>query len=91
MPLPGGEETQVAPQAFECGWDLSSQGIYILKHPSPGESTIEFSGYGAPHFTTIATGIGDIHSIAVSPDGKWLLYERHDRFESSIQVVENFR
>jgi len=30
-------------------------------------------------------------SLAVSPDGRWLLYVQADKLESDIMLMENFR
>jgi hypothetical protein len=34
---------------------------------------------------------GTTGSIAVSPDGRCIFYERHDRKDGDIMLVENFR
>ncbi len=33
----------------------------------------------------------DFDTLAVSPDGQWLIYDRIDQVENEILVVDNFR
>jgi Tol biopolymer transport system component len=90
MPLGGGEETRVAEQALEQGWDMAPDGIYLLR-----KTGVDFLSFATLQLTPAAEGIADehhdVHELSVSPDGKWLLYTRHDRSEASIQIVEGFR
>ena len=91
IPIAGGEETQVDPNVVEQGWDISPDGIYILRRGG----IVDFLSFATGKLSQAAEGLGDqhndVHEISVSPDGRWLLYTRHDRLESTIQVVEGFR
>jgi Tol biopolymer transport system component len=91
MALPAGVETQIDANVVERGWDLASDGIYILRN----KGRVEFLSFATGKVAPAAEGLGDehndVHEISVSPDGRWLLYTRHDRLESTIQVVEGFR
>ena len=67
-------------------------------------STGRFSGWDCPtislyHFDTQrVTRIGTVDkepvtgdgALAVSPDGRWVLYPQVDRVESHIMLVDNF-
>jgi hypothetical protein len=90
MPLPSGPETRVDTDAIENGWDVAPDGIYVLR-----KTGIDFLSFATGKLSPAAQGIADehhdVHEISVSPDGRWLLYTRHDRYEATIQVVEGFR
>jgi len=36
-------------------------------------------------------GLGDDSGLAISPDGRWILYTRADRGGAELRLVENFR
>ena len=90
MPLPDGQETRVDLDASETGWDVAPDGIYLLR-----KTSIDFLSFATQRLSPAAQGIADeyhdVHEISVSPDGRSLLYTRHDRYETTIQVVEGFR
>ena len=94
VPVEGGEETEV----FES---LSSynnmavvhEGIYFIptQRASKG-SSIQFFSFATGKIEPIATlekteGGG----LAVSPDGRWMLYGQIDQQGSDLMLVENFR
>jgi hypothetical protein len=35
--------------------------------------------------------LGDSGALAVSPDGRWILYEQFEQAGSELMLVENFR
>lgn len=95
VPLEGGEETQVLPQpaALLWGyWDLTAEGIYFYNADT---KAIEFFRFATHRVTQIVkpekrpplTQPG----LAVSPDGRWILYAEVDQEASDIMLVENFR
>jgi hypothetical protein len=91
MPLGGGEEIEVDAEAIEPGWGVANDGIYLLRR----NGNVDFLSFASGKLSPAAKGIGDehqdVHQLTVSPDGRWLLYTRHDRNEATIQVVEGFR
>ena len=94
MPLSGGEEKRVLDQAGEkewYNWALAPTGIYFLEHRETGGALIFFD-FATGKTTTISTsdkqpGVG----LAVSADGKSILYVEVALEDSNIMLVKNFR
>jgi Tol biopolymer transport system component/DNA-binding winged helix-turn-helix (wHTH) protein len=98
IPVNGGEETQVTDQGTMSHWALLDRGICFVnlmgKRPA-----IEFFDFANRHVATVAVlpkdavpaGGWGFPAIAVSPDGRSVLYVQAERTESHIQLVENFR
>jgi hypothetical protein len=94
VPLSGGEEKRVLDQAGEkewYNWALAPTGIYFLEHREAGGALIFFD-FGTGRTTTISTsdkqpGVG----LAVSADGKSILYVEVALEDSNIMLVKNFR
>jgi Tol biopolymer transport system component len=94
MPVGGGEETKVL-DSVHCdpGWATLEQGIYFY-------TKLEEKGYGEIRFYEFATGKArriqtterQVNNfLAVSPDGKTILYSQQDQSGSDLMLVENFR
>jgi Tol biopolymer transport system component/DNA-binding winged helix-turn-helix (wHTH) protein len=94
VPLSGGEEKRVLDQAGEhewYNWALARNGVYFLKHHENG-GELDFFDFATGKTTTILTshkqpGIG----LAVSADGKSILYAEIELEDSNIMLVKNFR
>jgi hypothetical protein len=74
-------------------WVLARTGIYFLDPRVPPHGRIEFFNFATRATSPIfslekASFSGD---LALSPDGKSLLYGQIDREESYIMWVKNFR
>ena len=77
-------------------WALLDDGICVLDVTST-PPVIEFFSFATQRLSQIAAisrevmPRGPATSLAVSPDGRWLLYTQYDRIESEIMLMENFR
>lgn len=98
VPVEGGEEVPVLerPAAGYWGhWAVVEEGIYLIDaETSPGPA-IEFFSFATRRVTRVAvlekeTDKG-ISALAVSPDGRWVLYNQVDQGGSDIVLAENFR
>jgi hypothetical protein len=95
MPLSGGPATKVLDNVSNWNVALAQNGIYFDRaHKSEGAS-IEFLSFSANQVRPIATfdkpvGLGNGNELAVSPDGRWLLYTLLDQARSELMLVENF-
>lgn len=89
------EETLVlgALEPFDWGnWAVTDDGIYFIRREDAGP-TIRFYSFLSGWSTAIATldDVPEQPSLAVSPDGRVLLYTHVDRNESDILLVEDFQ
>ena len=95
MPLNGGEEIRVLDQpAGDDWWDwaLTPSGIYFLDSSSGTHGGVKFFDFASGKTISISnldrpSSVG----LAVSPDGKSLLYALAEPEESNIMLVKNFR
>ena len=80
-------------ESFDWGnWALTEGGIYFIRRAAAGP-TIRYYNFLTGRSSPIVT-LGEVPeqpSLAVSPDGRVLLYTHVDRNESDILLVENFR
>jgi eukaryotic-like serine/threonine-protein kinase len=94
IPVTGGEETAVVNEALQGLWALLDKGIYFVNPQGVPRPTIEFFNFATNRSTRVAEVQKDLQlvypSLAVSPDGRALLYVQADSLESDIMVVENF-
>ncbi|RPI18132.1 MAG: hypothetical protein EHM61_28945 [Acidobacteria bacterium] len=100
MPANGGDEKLVANVVAPGHWGywaLSPKGIYFVNLDSPHNHTIDFFDFATKKTKTIASLTEQFDTeavdsaLAVSRDGRWILYTQLDQAESDIMVVENFR
>ena len=93
--MAGGEEVRVLDEALQGLWVLFDRGIYFIDSNTTPHPTIEFFNFATRQTTQIATVEKELRlvapSLAVSPDGQWILYAQVDSVESDIMLVENFR
>ena len=96
-PTDGGEATPVFEIGERARWIVSATGIYVLEPDSRGGPALEFSPFSSMHPAALKLpGEPDSYAqgagvMAVSRDGRWVLYPRWDRNEAQIMLVENFR
>jgi Tol biopolymer transport system component/DNA-binding winged helix-turn-helix (wHTH) protein len=95
MPLEGGEETQVLEEVRGGSWPnwaLTSDGIYFLRFDKSPRVSIQFFDFATRKTIPLWTldkepGWG----LAMSPNGKSILYVQGEFAESNIMLVKNFR
>jgi serine/threonine protein kinase/Tol biopolymer transport system component len=100
IPVSGGEDTRVISERLYEGdmtdffWTVTTFGIYFIDNSSPhpklklfdpatGRTTVVMSLDKPPYCCNPA--------LAVSPDGRSLLYDALDNYTRDIMLVENFR
>jgi len=69
---------------------LSEDGIYYVNYDLAKPDAIEFFSFATSKVTRIAELGEGIGTLAVSPDQRWLLYEKGEN-EIDVMLVENFR
>ena len=92
MPVDGGDETQVMDGVRERSWAVTSEGVWFLGAKDEPHPDLRFFDFKTSKVTTavlfpkpLTTG------LAISPDGRRLLYNQLDQQSSEILLVENFR
>jgi hypothetical protein len=97
VPTEGGEESRVLDHGRQCFWAVGDAGIFLL---NPGEKqvpNIEFYSFATCRLTEIARLRSDLvfnldmGSLAVSRDGRWILYLAAEKIASDLVLVENFQ
>jgi Tol biopolymer transport system component len=91
VPVEGGQETLVVKELgagmFDC-WGLTDEGIYFYNEHT---NSIDFFGFATRQITQVAKPEKQGGPLAVSPDGRWILFSQVDVDTSHIMMVENFR
>jgi Tol biopolymer transport system component len=96
VPPDGGDEVQVldACLASTGDWAVLDTGIYFVNNKTSPRPTIDLFDFASRRTSTIATLPGplppEMPDLAVSPDGRWILYTQVQR-AVDIMLVENFR
>jgi Tol biopolymer transport system component/predicted Ser/Thr protein kinase len=98
IPVEGGEESLILDQlqaGYWEAWVVVNEGIYFIDPETKPHATIKFFSF-ASHRVRQITAIEKKPrpkgpSLAVSPDGRWILYSQLDQSGSDIMLVENFR
>ena len=94
MPIAGGEESRVLEgfgRIYFRNWVVAPKGIYFISFKTRPQGTIEFFEFTTRKLFTIwslekAANWG----LALSPDGRSLIYVQKDFSESNIMLVKNF-
>jgi WD40 repeat protein len=104
VPVLGGEEqpvlTQPRPKTWSY-WALSSAGLFFLTQPDDSvfegstTTTVQFFDFETRKTTQVAALDGDIQistpGLAVSPDGRFLLYPQIDESKGDLVLLENLK
>jgi len=97
MPLNGGEETRILdkPEGYHWhSWGLARDGIYFLYWSDTPNGKIEFFDFATRKTTPIFGQVrpAPSHSgLALSPNGRALLYTDDELKDSDLMLVKNFR
>ncbi len=91
VPVEGGPETPV-PELSRAGywrsWGVMKEGIYFISKESGPPETIRFFSFATRRITPLLWGQA---GLAISPDGRELLYSQLDHAVDEIMMMENFR
>jgi len=94
----GGEEVLVLNQpklGYWGYWAVVDGGIYFVNVEVKLHPTIEFFSFATGRVRQIAAmekeAVLASRGLAISPDGRWILYAQVDQSGGDITLVENFR
>ena len=97
VPVNGGDEEQVLERSHsgEGRWHVTEKGIYLLNDEGrAGANRIEFFSLATRKVETVAWLAEDTDTLGlqftVSPDERWIAYDRIDSVNSDIMLVEGF-
>ena len=88
----GGAETRVlGPIRSRAGWVPDLHGIYFIE-PTRGIAYHRFATGDTTPILALRNAPSPFNpGLALSPDGRWLLYAQMDRAGADLMLVENFR
>lgn len=94
MPLDGGAETPVwggpGPDKWS-NWAVSKDGIYFFAPQEGSSPNVEYFEFKTKRVSQIGRlGKPSFYGLAISPDGRSLVYPQWDRNEQQIFVMEHF-
>jgi serine/threonine protein kinase len=92
VPVKGGEEVEVLGPVVSYWYNFVpfEDGLYFTRWSEDGTKGIFFLNLASQEQDLIRrtnTGFG----LSVSPDRQWILFDRRDRYEYDLMLVENFR
>jgi len=94
LPVEGGQATKLIENLSDLrNLVIVSKGIYFVPEQGPAlGSSIEFLDFAANHTKRVASfGKPFSSGLALSPDGRWILYTQLDQVGAELKLVENFR
>jgi Tol biopolymer transport system component len=92
MPVEGGQETKVLDSASVRNWAPVDQGLWFINWTNPGDAALQFLEFATGKVTRVAPiSKPPAPGLAVSPDGRTILYTQTDQEGSELMLVENFR
>jgi len=98
VPVEGGEEILV-PELGRAGyyryWAMTEAGIFFVPREAETHPVLNFFDFARRQVRPVATlakrPLTGPSGLAVSPDGRWILYTQEDQLASDIMLVDNFR
>ena len=98
LSLTGGDEEPVDKRLNGIHWGawiITGKGIYFAKNDSIGQSKIYFYNFTNREIKQILETPKTIYissgTLAISPDGHYLLFTQFDRVTSDIMLIQNFQ
>jgi Tol biopolymer transport system component/DNA-binding winged helix-turn-helix (wHTH) protein len=97
--LAGGDERRLTgvplrPAEFVDSWGLSAAGVYFI-NPDPSRPSIDFFAFASARIVRVVDMPGRpapwSGALALSPDGRRLVYSQLDGIASDILLLDNFR
>jgi len=96
VPVSGGEETRVLDRGRQGIWALTGQGICYFDFSDSTGPVLQFYNFATGKVTVLRVFSKDTRidtldtALAVSRDGRWILYTQFDQSGSNLMLVENF-
>ncbi len=92
VPVEGGEEVLILDKVMGGDWAVTDKGIYFISRQASSRATIAFFNLTMRRVTPIAPIAKEsAGGLAVSRDGRWIVYAQVDQVDSDIMMMEPFR
>ena len=98
VPTGGGEEVRVLNSVRFAHWAIIEKGIYFIDFDVANDvpKPVKFFSFQSRQTTQIGAVEKGVTlnipgNLAVSPDGRWLLYSNLESTEADLMLVDNFR
>jgi Tol biopolymer transport system component/DNA-binding winged helix-turn-helix (wHTH) protein len=75
--------------SFVANWTLTRDGIYF--YPADDFSTLSYFDFATRKVHPVLKGQTVFFGIAVSPDGRYIVYTQHHISKRDIMLIDNFR
>jgi len=91
-PVSGEEERVVGPDQMSTWYDYAmvEDGVYAVSRTTEGTRLVHLHLSTGELETLRPLPVSGECNLAVSPDGRWVLFDRMDRSESDLMLVEGF-
>ena len=96
IPTEGGEPELIAPSVARRSFEVTSRGVYFVSRQGEGEDRgysivrIDPDTHDEAVVWNLPSGTRPFVGLTLSPDGKYLLYDRYDRAGADLKLAENF-
>jgi Tol biopolymer transport system component len=93
MAIDGGEEFQAVPNVLSRAFFPAGQGVYFIASARERQVEIAFWNASTRQVRSIAS-LGNVQvwlGLSVSADERFFVYSQHDRYESDLLLIDNFR
>jgi hypothetical protein len=91
LPLKGGAPVKLAEGVASDAFDLADGGVYYLERAADA-TTMHFFDLAKRRSTLVAANLGSVGpGLAVSRDGRTILFARTDSSSNDLMLVEHFR
>jgi len=93
IPVQGGTEVRVLESLVYNSFALTARGLYFLEGSESWDLNprLKFLDFTTRDVTEVAALGPTSGELAVSPDEKWILFQKVDHAASELMLVENFR
>jgi len=98
MPTAGGAEEPLFDfhqKNYSRIWTVTGEGIYFAEAKSNTQSAIKFFSFSTKNERIVAEIDrilpGSVSGLAISPDGRWLLFPFYAKRGSDLMMIDNFR
>ena len=93
MPFAGGEATRLTGALFRYKYAVAGDGLYFMPAPeAPRKNSIRFLNFATGAVTEILKIDKPVDlGLAISPDGRNLLFSQEDYSGQDLMLVENFK